>query len=328
MKYYLLSSILLSIFFPSFCQKNSHRNFYSDSLPVIQLKNEPRFYLNIHGGYAFSLGSTFKFYPDNISSVSIKLIDNTPPVKDIDHEDNSKGLGDGYRAGIGLSYIINDFINVGIDVDYFKSSINKLKDSSFYSSHNILGNLKELSYDERYKISYETSILLFSPNITFKAITRPKFFIYNKLGAIIISRPSTIQRETINGKLKKGRQGVYTDSTVIIEKRYEWGIQDPAFGFMCAIGGQTKLTEKIRAFAELQFSHIIFKEQNRILTNYIINGTEMINTLSQSEKEIVFKKGYKTDYNTIPNPDEPRVATYQKFPITYAGLQLGIIYRF
>ncbi|HEV8081597.1 MAG TPA: hypothetical protein VGP55_00240 [Chitinophagaceae bacterium] len=328
MKYYLLSTILLSIGLPSFCQKISHNHSSSELSPAIRIKPEPHFYLSIHGGYAFALGSTFKFYPDNISSVSIKLIDNNPPVKDIDYKDNSKGLGDGVRAGIGLSYVLNDFINVGIDVDYFKTSINKLRDSSYYSSHNLLGNLKEVSYDEQDKMSYETSILLFSPNITFKAITRQKFFIYSKLGAIVIYRPSTIQREDINGNYSKGRQGNFTDSTINIEKRYEWGIRDPAFGFMCGIGGQAKVTEKIRAFAELQFSHIIFKERNRVLTNYIINGNEMIETLSQSEKEIVFKTDYKTDYNTITNPDEPSVATYQKFPITYAGLQLGIIYRF
>lgn len=328
MKNYILSAILLSISFPCFSQKKLNRsNSYRDSLPVIRLKSEPRFYLNIHGGYAFSLGSTFKFYPDNISSVSVEQLDNTPPVKQIAYKEDSKGLGDGFRAGIGFSYIINDFLNAGIDIDYFKSSISKLKDSSFFSSHSMNGNLNELNYNEQYKISYRTSLLTFSPNITFKAIARPKFFIYNKLGAIIIFRPSSIQRETVYGKYKMGSQGSFRDSAVSVQKVYDWGIRNPAFGFMGGIGAQRKVSERARVFAELQFTHVIFKVKNRLLTDFKKDGREMLNTLSQSEKEIVFKKSYSSE-NVNTNPDMPTIAIYQKFPITYAGLQVGIVYRF
>ncbi len=326
MKKYLLSSILLSIGYSSFCQKISSNISYRDSLPIIRIKDESRFYLSIHGGYAFSLGSTFKFYPDNVSSVSVKQLDNTPEVKQINYKEDSKGLGDGFRAGVGISYIINDFINVGIDLDYFKSSISKIKDSDFYSAQSMNGIIDEVNYNEQYKISYTTSLLSFSPNITFKAIARPKFFIYNKLGAIVIFRPSSIQRESINGDYKLGWQGFYRDSSSTSQKVYDWGIRNPAFGFMGGIGGQVKITERVRAYAEIQFTHIIFKVENRLLTDFKMNGTEMINTLSQSEKEIIFKRNYTSEVNT--NPNMPTVATYQRFPITYAGLQLGIVYRF
>lgn len=326
MKKYLLSSILLTIGFSSFSQKNSYRNAYRDSLPVIRLKDEPKFYLSVHGGYAFSLGSTFKFYPDNISSVSVKQLDNTPEVKQINYQEDSKGLGDGYRAGVGISYVINDFLNIGIDVDYFKSSISKTRDSSYYSAQSMNGGVDEVNYNEAYKISYTTSLLSFSPNITFKAIARPKFFIYNKLGAIVIFRPSSIQRESVDGNYRLGWQGFYRDSSATSKKVYDWGIRNPAFGFMGGIGAQTKITEKIRAYAEIQFTHIIFKVQNRLLTDFTMNGNDMIKTLSQSEKEIVFKKSFSSATNN--NPNTPTIAIYQKFPITYAGFQLGFVYRF
>ena len=321
MKSFLLLSILISIGFSSFSQKVSQ-----NQLPV-KLKSEPRFYISIHGGYAFAMNSTFKFYPDNISSVAIKKLDNAPLVREIDYEADSKGLGEGYRAGAGLSYIINDFINVGIDVEYFESSISKLRDSSFYSSHTILGSTREWDYRQQYKISYETSLLMFSPNITFKAIARPKFFIYNKLGAIIILHPSGTQHDAISENFIVGKQAVYTDSSATTRKQYEWGVRNPAFGFMGGIGCQAKVTGKVRVFAELQFSHIIFEEQKRVLTSYEINGNEIISTLSRRQKETIYKKGYKSD-NAAANPDEPNVATYQNFPITYAGMQIGIIYRF
>ncbi|MDQ6890966.1 MAG: hypothetical protein M3Z56_11895 [Bacteroidota bacterium] len=327
MKKYLLASILVSFSFLSFCQKESNNNLIRDSLPAIKIKTEPRFYLSIHGGYAFSLGSTFKFYPDNVSSISVKELDNTPPVKQVVYKEDSKGLGDGFRAGIGFSYIINDFINAGIDIDYFKSSISKTRDSSFYSTQAMNGNINEVNYNEQYKISYQTSLLSFAPNITFKAIARPKFFIYNKLGAIIIFRPSSIQRENVDGQYRLGWQGFYRDSSATLQRKYDWGIRNPAFGFMGGIGGQAKVTEKIRVFAELQFTHVIFKVKNRLLTDFKMDGKEMLGTLSQSEKEIIFKRSFSVA-TADTNPNMPSIAIYQKFPITYAGLQAGIIYRF
>lgn len=326
MKKNLLSSILLSIGCASFCQKIPQHDNYRESLPNIKIKDAPRFYLSVHGGYAFSLGSTFKFYPDNISSVTVKQLDNTPEVKQVDYREDTKGLGDGFRAGVGLSYVINDFLNAGVDIDYFKSSISKTRDSSYYSAQTMNGGVDEVNYNEQHKISYTTSLLSFSPNITFKAIARPKFFIYNKLGAIVIFRPSSIQRESVDGNYKLGWQGFYRDSSSTSKKVYDWGIRNPAFGFVGGIGGQVKVTEMIRAYAEVQFTHVIFKVRNRLLTDYTQDGKEVLNTLSQSEKEIVFEKSFTSGENS--NPNMPTIATYQKFPITYAGLQLGLIYRF
>lgn len=327
MKKYLVISVLISIGCSSYAQKTSQRNLGNDSFPIIKIKSEPRFYLSLHGGYAFSLGSTFKFYPDNISSVSVKVLDNTSPVKEINYKEDSKGLGDGFRTGVGISYIINDFLNVGIDIDYFKSSISKTRDSSYYSNQVLPNNTDQLTYNEQYKISYTTSLLSFSPNITFKAIARPKFFIYNKLGAIVIFHPSSIQHETLNGSYKLSWQGFSRDSSISTQKTYDWGIRNPAFGFMGGIGAQTKITEKIRAYAEFQFTHIIFKVKNRVLTDFKMDGNDMLGTLSQSQKEIVFEKSY-TSNNANANPDNPTVAIYQRFPITFAGLQVGVVYRF
>ncbi|MEO6637167.1 MAG: hypothetical protein ABIN25_02750 [Ginsengibacter sp.] len=328
MKKYLVTSILFSIACTSaYAQKNSLRAVGRDSFPVIKIKSEPRFYLSVHGGYAFSLGSTFKFYPDNISSISVTALDNTPPVQQVSYKEDSKGLGDGFRGGLGISYIINDFINIGIDIDYFKSSISKTRDSFYYSNQQMANSIDELTYNEKYKISYTTSLLSFSPNVTFKAIARPKFFIYNKIGAIVIFHPSSIQHETLNGNYKIGWQGFYRDSSISTQKTYDWGIRNPAFGFMGGIGAQTKITENIRAYAELQFTHIIFKVKNRLLTDFQMDGNDMLGTLSQSQKEIVFEKSYTSD-NVNSNPNNPTIAIYQKFPITFAGVQMGVVYRF
>ncbi|MEO7533931.1 MAG: hypothetical protein ABIU30_08800 [Ferruginibacter sp.] len=320
-------TIFLSCGISCYCQQENTTTTTVDTMPLVRLKTEPKFYLNVHAGYAYGLGSTFKFYPDDISSVKVEQIGNNPTAKNVQYKEESKGLGEGFRFGVGLSYIINDFLNVGIDIDYFKSTIHKVRDSSFHKTQLRSGSVDDLSYNEKYKISYDATLVTFSPNITFKAISRPKFFIYNKVGAILIFRPNSIQRESQAGNYKMGWQGFFRDSSAISEKRYEWGIKNPAFGFMGGVGAQSKITERIRAFAEMQFTHVVFKVRNRILTNFMVDGTETVNTLPVSAKEIVFKKSFNAS-EVSTDPNQPAVAIYQRFPITYVGLQLGIAYRF
>ena len=105
-------------------------------------------------------------------------------------------------------------------------------------------------------------------------------------------------------------------------------MSDPALGFMGGIGLQAKVAGKVRAFIELQFSHIIFKEENKVLTSYVKNGNEIISSFTLSQTETVYKKGYVSSNNVATNPDKPSFATYQRIPITYIGAQAGLIYRF
>jgi len=297
----------------------------SNSTVVFKLKKQPRFYLTVHGGYSVALGSTFKFYPDDVNSISVQMIENSAPSKNISYSATTKGLGEGARFGAGLSYIINDFINVGIDFDYLSTSISKNRDSTFYQVKKSEGI--DYRYTERYNITYKAKLLTISPNITFKAISRPRFFIYNKIGAILTFRPNSIQTENQDAKMRMAEQGFVKDSSSKNTKRYEWGIRNPAFGFMGAIGMQVKITGRIRAYGEIQFTHVVFAVKNRVLTNYTLNGREMVKTLTRAEKEIEFEKNY-TDDEWSNNPNQPARATRQRFPISYIGFQAGLAYRF
>jgi hypothetical protein len=296
-----------------------------NAISSFKLKKQPRFFISVYGGYSLALGSTFKFYPDDVSSISVKMVENIPASKKVSYAAPTKGLGEGFRIGAGLSYIVNDFINVGIDVSYLNTSISKNRDSSFYQ----VQEASDVNYDykEQYKISYNAKLVTISPNITFKAISRPRFFIYNKIGAILTFRPNSIQTEQQDVNVKMGWQGFFKDSSAVNSRRYEWGIRNPAFGFMGGIGTQVRIQERIRVFGELQFTHVVFAVRNRVLTNYTVDGKEMVSTLPVSQKQIDFEKNYVADeWNT--NPNKPVVATRQRFPISYIGFQTGLAYRF
>src|SRR6202012_2950887 len=96
--------------------------------------------------------------------------------------------------------------------------------------------------------------------------------------------------DTEKDKYSQEWQGYSKDSVSTSASRYDWGIHGPAWGFMGAIGGQVRRTERIRAFPELQFTHVLYVIKNRVTTNYDVNGKEMVQTLPESERVIDFQK--------------------------------------
>ncbi len=302
--------------------------FAQDSSLVLKLKHEPKWTATLHSGYAVALGSTFQFYPDNITNIAVSMPANGTPSKDVTYRAQTRGLGEGFRFGGGLSYVLNDFLNVGVDLDYFQSSISRTRDSSMQQTTVMTGGgIATNSFRQANTISYSARLLTIAPNITFKAISRPKFFIYNKIGAILVLHPNAIQHDKETDAYSQEWQGYVKDSSATSGSRYDWGIKGPAWGFMGAIGAQVKLTERIRAFTELQFTHVLYVIKNRVTTNYDVDGKEMVNTLPLSERQIDFQKVVNNNlYGSDPNA--PTVTVTQRFPLTYVGLQFGLAYRF
>jgi hypothetical protein len=298
-----------------------------DSLLPKKLRHEPRFVLTVHGGYAIALGSTFKFYPDDISTIREEILPNQAPQKTMSYNSPKKGLGEGLRVGVGISYVLNDFINIGLDIDYFHSTIHKIRDSSYHEVKGTGPGSTDYSYQESMRIAYDATLLTFTPNFTFKAISRPKWFLYNKVGAVVTFRPNSIQHEKQDIAARLTSQSIVKDSAAHNEKRYEWGIKNPSFGFMGAIGAQVKLTARLRAYAELQFSHIVFVVDKRTLTNYTLSGKDVVSTVPESEREIYFSTDFR-DNAWTPDQDKPGKAITQRIPITYVGMQAGLAWRF
>ncbi|MES2848133.1 MAG: hypothetical protein V4685_03705 [Bacteroidota bacterium] len=293
-------------------------------IPQIKIDKEPKFFINLHTGYSVGLGSTFRFYPDDVSRITVMQDGNNAPSKTVEYSNPTKGLGDGFRFGVGGSYVINDFLNVNVDFDYFRSTIRKYRDSSIHQTNLPVTNnsADEYKYSERNTISYAATLLSFSPSITFKAIAKPKWFLYNKLGAVITFRPNSLQEDRTDRSMRMGWQGFYKDSSSTEIKKYEWGIRNPAYGFTGAFGGQLKLSKSIRLFAELQYSHIVFVIKKRTLTEYKVDDANLANTLSRSQKEIEFVRSFSS--GATADPDKPSQTLIQRIPISYIGLQAGI----
>lgn len=329
MKKLLFTSILLALFTNvGLAQNNKSKVPDIASVSDLLQNNESRFIINVHTGYAFGMGTTFKYYPDDITSIRMEQVANAATTKSVTYSSPTKGLGQGFRVGAGVSYILNDFINIGLDVDYFKSTISKTKDSS-YSQSNVPGGISGMDsydYNERYKTSYTATLLTFSPNITFKAITKPKWYLYNKLGAVMTFGPKSTQRDSKITNERIGWQGLVRETSTANAKTYDWGIKNPAFGFMGGIGAQFKLSNKLRVFGELQFSHVVFVVRTKTLTNFTVDGVDMLNSLPLSQRQVQFSSSFTVNQTNEPNA--PARATTENIPITYMGFQSGFAYRF
>ena len=271
------------------------------------------------------LGSTFKFYPDDITSISVKATGSTITQENETSKAPTKGLGDGFKFGGGISYIINDFINIGLDFDYFRSSISRVKDSSYTHIDETSGGIDYL-YNERSKITYYESFYTFTPYVIFKAVAHPNYYIYNKIGAIIAVRPYNTQKE--NQDITKQRPGSgSSDSTDNIIKSYTLKLNNPSFGFMGAIGIQVRVHGKFLVFGEAQFSHILFQPKSKTLLHFTDNGISQMSTTTQSERRTEYENSLSRDVlNTNPNLSSKAIS--QKFPVTYVGFQAGVAYHF
>ena len=184
----------------------------------------------------------------------------------------------------------------------------------------------EYKYTERNTISYAATLLSITPNITFKAISGPKWFLYNKLGMVITFRPNSLQEDITHVDTRTGWRGFYKDSSSTTVKKYEWGIRNPAYGFTGAFGGQVKVSSKVRVYAEAQFSHIVFVIRKRTLTDFIVDKTHLENTFPVSVRELEFVKSFSSDSDNS-DPNKPSQTIVQRIPIDYIAFQLGLAFQ-
>ena len=327
MKALLLFCIITAALIPCFAQTGvlPDSSTQQEQIKALKtaavIKKEPHFYVNLHGGYSTAIGSTYSYFPDNITSVQIQKIENNPQVKTTAYKEIKNGLGNGSRFGIGVYYILNDFINIGFDLDFFKTSISKTRDSSYYRIETTSNRVRETIFNQHYLVSYNANIVTLSPMVTFKAISRPKWFLYNKLGAMMSLQLKLDETLAERDSTRKGTNGAYTDSVANIYKTFYFKGKSPAWGFNASLGAQFKITEKVRFFVEAQFTQIVFYPERRSTSQFMLNGADMLPVTPVVSKEIEFEKEYAI-VNTNDN-SKPLKMVRQKVPISYVGLMAG-----
>ncbi len=188
------------------------------SLCNAQSSGSFKFYIKGYGGYGLLTPGSYK--------------GNSPASNYSNFSTGKLGAGAGLHYGGGIGFIINDFLNAGIDLERVSGKLHSStssKDDYTYSSFS-------------QKINYSVTSII--PNVTFKALSRPGYFIYTRVGIIIAPNPE-IEFINADSSYSSGSGAVILTSG---DEHYHFKIN---LGIQIAVGVQFNITEYLRGFAEI-----------------------------------------------------------------------------
>jgi hypothetical protein len=308
-----------------------------ESLDAASPAGTSRFLIKLYGGYGAAVGNTYNYFAETGTSADnfVDFFNDAnvnPPSPRALVKENTRGLGTGPRLGIGIAYIVNDYINLGVDIDYFRSSISRSR-TDVRTFRPTGPGVTPQTLATASNFTYDANVVTVSPNIVFKAITRNNFYVYNRLGFTITPFYDFKRVDKTNIKIT-GNSAAAKDSSIF--KRYTVDLKLP-IGFFASFGANFKLSGRIRLFVEAQYSSIIFTPKKRTVVEYTENGVNLLNELAQKKqyKEEVFKKQFNVPTPILINNNAfpidytiPREIPAVRIPITNFSFLAGLTYRF
>jgi hypothetical protein len=293
---------------------------------------DSKWFVRVYGSFGLATPASYQL-PPSISYNS------TASQRQSSFKTSKNGLGQGVRAGLGLGYIVSDFINLGIDADMYWSVGDIVANYGYQYTSEYGAPLDSVKYRYSSNEGVTATMINLMPNITFKAISKPNFYIYNRLG-VCVGLSTQVKYTNVTDDYQQfdyNSLGPSNPRTIISEKfeekesEYQGGV---SLGYFASLGVQAKLTQQLRVFAEVQAINIYYTPKKLVLTKYTLNGADRFSqpTTTTSEKETVFLAEYTTN-NSQSNDDEsvtsqPTKASKIKMPFSSVGLSIGLAFRF
>lgn len=272
---------------------------------------ENKFYVKVYGFYGLLSPGGFSGQgvpPSTSSTRSSGGITSRSTTKSSNFQ-VEKAFGSGLRVGGGIGMVLNDFINIGIDGEYLLG--NTATESYTITSQSRTGNNPPTNtavYEIRKDYSYR--IVNIIPNITFKAVSKPQYYIYNRLG-VCIGIPTQLSYTDL-------LQVVGADISLEAATDFDKNI---GFGYQAALGVQFRIGERLRGFAEIVVSSVQINVNSKTLTSaqITLNGeTEQLPVKDfegNSELEV---------FGIVSQADNLNL----KIPVASVGLGAGLAFRF
>ncbi len=214
--------------------------------------------------------------------------------KDPNTEFNTNGsYGTGFNGELGIGYMFNKNIGLGLDVSYLVGKKNLSKDDR--------GN-------DRAKQEVSGTALAFTPNIVLSTAMEGKIVPYAKAGLVIASASVT---DVITGT---------AGDIYVVERKTTGGM---ALGFKGAMGINFAVSEKIAIYGELAYTGMSYRPAKAVITKYTENGIDVLSGFSVKDKETT----YSTEVdNTAASPSSvPRKEVTPVLPFGSIGLNFGVM---
>ncbi|GAB4021302.1 hypothetical protein EXU85_19625 [Spirosoma sp. KCTC 42546] len=213
---------------------------------------------------------------------------------------SAKGLGAGPRAGIGIGTIVSDFINIGIDADMLFGPT--LTTDNIYQGSNYL-------YTSTTTTTFR--VLSITPNITFKALSRPSYYIYNRLGIV---GGIVLDYKTVQTSLNKPNVGVSTANVYTSD----FTKNSLSIGYQAALGIQFRLSQSLRGFAEVVAYNQSFQPKEVTNTNVSTSSGKVTTTTTVTQ--------YKSEGDYTNN--SPYQSAIYNVAMNSVGVGVGLLFRF
>lgn len=271
------------------------------SAPKISLGN--KLYLKVYGGYGLftpgSYGATsgvsFEWKSDRVNFI----------YHDTSRQKHSNvGLGSGGRVGFGIGYIKNDFLNIGIDIEYNQTKGIKSTLAINADAENHYASRDEMHY----------KLLTITPHVIFKALSKPRYYLYNKLGVLFTLPFQLNSSGTYSGTDKQViphystyLNGIFYHDiqysrTALVENVYD--NEDKVklgIGLNIAFGINFRINSRLRIFGEVfgNYSALTFSNSKASAANKFENLYEADSTnfhVEQTDKQLnnsVLKTKYR-----------------------------------
>jgi hypothetical protein len=204
-----------------------------------QEKDQPIIYEKVYGGYSlFSPGS------DNVSQNQGSLSD---PGVNGPFKQSKGGAGSGLNYGFGIAAPVGKLWIAGIDLNYLDG-----KKLTFSQSGTVVGEASTAMANGRH------SVLSIIPNISYKILPMPNYFIYTKLGLMLAVK--TMSNYSFNSSFSSGG----SSDILADDEQFKYGLN---IGLQAAAGVQFKLTSRISGFCELTGNFLTVKPTSAFTKN-------------------------------------------------------------
>jgi hypothetical protein len=277
---------------------------------VAQEESASKFYVKAYGGYGLLTPGSYRLTTSTSSD--------TDPYSTLSV--SKKSLGAGIRAGGGIGVIASDFLNIGVDVEYLSGAPVKIqseyRSDSYWSSWS-----SELTYKS----------LSIVPHVVFKALSKPDYLIYNKLG-ILVNLPFDIDRSYSD---TAANPAVPYHGKTVANGTYKIKL---GAGLNVAFGVQVTLSEKLRGFGEIFGNYLILTPESFTETQVTTEDNGGPSSVSNTNLTLTYvKEGpMPTTSSSAPNTkggyDYVYKYTYSvhehRMNMNAIGINIGVTYRF